>query len=60
MRELVLADWDHVGFAEEDVRRLMDRVRAAVLESAGVELVPEIVFVGDWAGWPWPAAEAQA
>ena len=40
-----------------DVRRLMDRVRAAVLESAGVELVPEIVFVGDWAGWPWPAAE---
>jgi len=40
-----------------DVRRLMDRVRAAVLESAGVELVPEVVFVGDWAGWPWPAAE---
>jgi UDP-N-acetylmuramate dehydrogenase len=37
-----------------DVRRLMDRVRAAVLESAGVELVPEIVFLGDWAGWPWP------
>ena len=40
-----------------DVRRLMDRVRAAVLESAGVELVPEIVFVGDWSGWPWPPAE---
>ena len=40
-----------------DVRRLMDRVRAAVVESSGVELVPEIVFVGDWAGWPWPAAE---
>jgi UDP-N-acetylmuramate dehydrogenase len=40
-----------------DVRRLMDRVRAAVLESAGVELVPEIVFVGDWTGWPWPATE---
>jgi UDP-N-acetylmuramate dehydrogenase len=40
-----------------DVRRLMDRVRAAVLESAGVELLPEIVFVGDWSGWPWPAAE---
>jgi len=37
-----------------DVRRLMDRVRAAVLESAGVELVPEIVFLGDWTGWPWP------
>jgi UDP-N-acetylmuramate dehydrogenase len=37
-----------------DVRRLMDRVRAAVLESASVELVPEIVFLGDWDGWPWP------
>jgi UDP-N-acetylmuramate dehydrogenase len=37
-----------------DVRRLMDRVRAAVLESVGVELVPEIVFLGDWNGWPWP------
>jgi UDP-N-acetylmuramate dehydrogenase len=36
-----------------DVRRLMDRVRAAVLESASVELVPEIVFLGDWDGWPW-------
>jgi len=43
-----------------DVRRLMDRVRATVLESSGVELVPEIVFVGDWAGWPWPAAEAHS
>jgi UDP-N-acetylmuramate dehydrogenase len=43
-----------------DVRRLMDRVRAAVLETSGVELVPEIVFIGDWAGWPWPATEAQA
>jgi UDP-N-acetylmuramate dehydrogenase len=40
-----------------DVRRLMDRVRARILETNGVDLVPEIVFVGDWAGWPWPAAE---
>lgn len=40
-----------------DVRRLMDRVHAAILESDSVDLVPEIVFVGDWAGWPWPAAE---
>ena len=40
-----------------DVRRLMDRVRVAVLESSGVELQPEIVFVGDWAGWPWPATQ---
>jgi UDP-N-acetylmuramate dehydrogenase len=43
-----------------DVRRLMDRVRATVLESSGVDLVPEIVFVGEWAGWPWPAAGEQA
>jgi UDP-N-acetylmuramate dehydrogenase len=47
---------DRKGTAS-DVRRLMDRVRDAVVESAGVELVPEIVFVGDWTGWPWPAAE---
>ena len=40
-----------------DVRRLMDRVRVAVLESSVVELQPEIVFLGDWTGWPWPAAE---
>jgi hypothetical protein len=38
----------------------MDRVRAAVFESTGVELVPEIVFVGDWSGWPWPPAEDRA
>ena len=36
-----------------DVRRLVDRVRTAVREHAGVELVPEIVFLGDWEGWPW-------
>jgi UDP-N-acetylenolpyruvoylglucosamine reductase len=37
-----------------DVRRLLDRVRATVLDKDGVDLQPEIVFVGDWAGWPWP------
>ena len=37
-----------------DVRRLMDRVRATVLDSNGVDLQPEIVFAGDWDGWPWP------
>jgi hypothetical protein len=37
----------------------MDRVRATVLESPGVELVPEIVFVGDWAaGRGRPAEDA--
>jgi len=37
-----------------DVRHLLDRVRATILERDGVELAPEIVFVGDWSGWPWP------
>ena len=37
-----------------DVRRLVDIVRARVLEDAGVTLEPEIVFLGDWDGWPWP------
>ncbi len=41
-----------------DVRRLMDRVRATILDSTGVDLMPEIVFVGDWSGWPWPEDDA--
>jgi UDP-N-acetylmuramate dehydrogenase len=36
-----------------DVRRLLDTVRATIHRSAGVDLVPEIVFLGDWSGWPW-------
>ena len=36
-----------------DVRRLADHVRATVADRAGVELVLEIEFVGDWEGWPW-------
>jgi UDP-N-acetylenolpyruvoylglucosamine reductase len=44
----------------EDVRRLVDTVRARVMEHAGVDLIPEIVFLGDWDGWPWPAADAEA
>ena len=38
-----------------DVRRLGDHVRAVVADRAGVELVYEVEFVGDWDGWPWPA-----
>ena len=38
-----------------DVRRVADHVRAVVAERHGVELVSEIVFLGDWEGWPWPA-----
>jgi UDP-N-acetylmuramate dehydrogenase len=43
-----------------DVRRLMDRVRTTILDTTGVELIPEIVFVGDWAGWPWAAPDGGA
>jgi UDP-N-acetylmuramate dehydrogenase len=42
-----------------DVRRLVDRVRQRVADEAGVELLPEIVFLGDWEGWPWPAGAPQ-
>lgn len=48
---------DRKGTAS-DVRRLVDLVQDRVREQAGVELVPEIVFLGDWDGWPWPANEA--
>jgi UDP-N-acetylmuramate dehydrogenase len=38
-----------------DVRRLVDHVHAVILERDGVDLAPEIVFAGDWSGWPWAA-----
>lgn len=41
-----------------DVRRLVDRVHDEVLRATGTNLVPEVVFLGDWEGWPWPAAAA--
>jgi UDP-N-acetylmuramate dehydrogenase len=34
-----------------DVRRLAERVHAAILDRDGVDLRFEIEFVGDWAGW---------
>jgi UDP-N-acetylmuramate dehydrogenase len=37
-----------------DVRRLGDRVRDEVERVHGIRLEYEIVFLGDWAGWPWP------
>jgi len=37
-----------------DVRRVAVHARARIQEQDGVDLVPEIEFVGDWAGWPWP------
>jgi len=41
-----------------DVRRLVDRVHRTVLEATGTDLQPEIVFLGDWEGWPWPATRS--
>lgn len=43
-----------------DVRRLVDEVRATIVRTAGIELVPEIVFLGDWEGWPWPGGEQRS
>jgi UDP-N-acetylmuramate dehydrogenase len=34
-----------------DVRRLGDEVAAIVRAERGIELVPEVVFAGDWSGW---------
>jgi UDP-N-acetylmuramate dehydrogenase len=44
------------GTAAADVRRLVDHVRAVVRERSGVELRPEVEFVGEWDGWPWAEA----
>lgn len=38
-----------------DVRRLVERVRAAIEDRHGSRLELEVEFLGDWAGWPWPA-----
>jgi UDP-N-acetylmuramate dehydrogenase len=40
-----------------DVRRLVNEVRTAVEAAHGVHLEEEVVFVGDWSGWPWPAKD---
>jgi UDP-N-acetylmuramate dehydrogenase len=42
------------GAAATDVRALIDRVHATILAATGVDLQPEVEFVGDWSGWPWP------
>jgi UDP-N-acetylmuramate dehydrogenase len=47
---------DRTGTAA-DVRRLADHVRATILERDGIDLQPEVEFVGDWEGWPWPVGE---
>jgi UDP-N-acetylmuramate dehydrogenase len=44
------------GGTAADVRRLGERVRAAVERETGIRLAIEVVFVGDWAGWVEEAA----
>lgn len=39
------------GGTATDVRRLGDEVKALVRAERGVELMEEVRFVGDWAGW---------
>jgi UDP-N-acetylmuramate dehydrogenase len=41
-----------------DVRRLVERVRAEIEARHGIRLRPEVEFVGDWTGWPWPEGPA--
>ena len=45
---------DQAGTAA-DVRHLADEIRAEILQRDGIALEPEVVFAGDWSGWPWPA-----
>ncbi len=40
-----------------DVRRLADHVRERVERVHGVRLEEEVVYAGDWDGWPWPAGD---
>jgi UDP-N-acetylmuramate dehydrogenase len=47
------------GATASDVRRLIDRIRATILERDGVELQLEVELLGDWAGWPWPEGEGE-
>jgi UDP-N-acetylmuramate dehydrogenase len=42
------------GATASDVRRLIDRIHATILERDGVDLRLEVELLGDWAGWPWP------
>jgi UDP-N-acetylmuramate dehydrogenase len=42
---------DQAGTAA-DVRRLAEQVRGRVLAERGIELRFEVVFAGDWSGWP--------
>jgi UDP-N-acetylmuramate dehydrogenase len=46
------------GAPATDVRRLIDHVHATIRERDGIDLRPEVEFLGDWTGWPWPVADA--
>jgi UDP-N-acetylmuramate dehydrogenase len=40
-----------------DVRRVVDHVKEVVERVHGVALLEEVVFLGDWEGWPWAAED---
>lgn len=42
------------GATATDVRRLVDHIHATIRSRTGTDLRPEVEFVGDWQGWPWP------
>jgi len=46
------------GAPASDVRRLIDHVHATIRERDRIDLAPEVEFLGDWTGWPWPVADA--
>ena len=42
------------GATATDVRRLVDHIHGTIRSRTGTDLRPEVEFVGDWSGWPWP------
>lgn len=36
-----------------DIRRLAEYTKGVVLEKFGVEIEEEVLYLGDWSGWPW-------
>ena len=40
-----------IAWGTTDIRRLVDLVHAEILARDGVDLQPEVQFVGDWSGW---------
>ena len=48
------------GASAADVRGVIDAVHARIVAATGVDLRPEVEFVGDWAGWPADRGEGES